>query len=771
MRKFFLLFILITNVAYGQAIKSNMTKEQIKAEQVKILKKLGRKPEFFAPWSSQSEYDVSLQSVTVSPSQNRIHLYCSEFLGRISIRQDIITRWENSARSVLGAGYENVKIQFYAKNIPVERLIPNLYRKTADASRQGKRANQVPLTENLERPVFGKGMSFRHIALWASHGYYYDKVKKQWMFQRPPLFGSIEDLNTFEYAYRYLIPMLENAGAVVISPRERDPNPEEYIFDIDKIKVLKGNWQRRNEGWGYVEVLKDENPFNQGKYLFSESGGEVEYLIDVPRGEYALYVSYKRNPRAATATYNVRHSGGQTEYRVNQRMGSGWIYLGKHIFDEKSCVRLSGEGVITADAIRIGGGRGNVSRGGAVSGLPRWAEGARYSLQYNGVPADVYAVDSQEKPDADYYDDYKSRGDWVNWLRTSGDVPVDVAVALHTNAGINDSIYGTLTICYTDNQKGKFENGVSRLAARDMADVILNQIVSDIQAKYTKQWTHRSIYDKKYAEVARPQVPAVIVELLSHQNMNDVLLALNPSFRFDAARAIYKGILRFLSSYYNVSYVVQPLPPTAFAMDVEDDKLFLKWKPVKDELEPTARSDYYKVYERVGDGGFGNGVIVRDTKLALPILRDGKMRSYYITALNEGGESFPTEILSSCFVPNSKDLVMLIDESNVLSAPDTVAGGLNFDKFMPYKHDLGIVGKQVNFNRSSKFIDNENPGWGASTMELATIGIKGNAMDNTLLDGAALVAEGFSYISASKDGYVQLFKGYKNLKICSLPER
>ena len=36
------------------------------------------------------------------------------------------------------------------------------------------------------------------------------------------------------------------------------------------------------------------------------------------------------------------------------------------------------KGVVCADAVRFGGGMGNIARGGETSGLPRYLEGSRY---------------------------------------------------------------------------------------------------------------------------------------------------------------------------------------------------------------------------------------------------------------------------------------------------------------------------------------------------------------------------------------------------------
>ena len=76
------------------------------------------------------------------------------------------------------------------------------------------------------------------------------------------------------------------------------------------------------------------------------------------------------------------------KFKVNQQIGGGtWVYLGTFTFDkgrnDYGMVVLSNEskekGVVCADAVRFGGGMGNIARGGQTSGLPRYLEGARYS--------------------------------------------------------------------------------------------------------------------------------------------------------------------------------------------------------------------------------------------------------------------------------------------------------------------------------------------------------------------------------------------------------
>ena len=58
-----------------------------------------------------------------------------------------------------------------------------------------------------------KGLQNKIIAVWQSHGRYYDQAQQRWQWQRPRLFGTVEDLFAQGVVRPYLMPMLENAGA------------------------------------------------------------------------------------------------------------------------------------------------------------------------------------------------------------------------------------------------------------------------------------------------------------------------------------------------------------------------------------------------------------------------------------------------------------------------------------------------------------------------------------------------------------------------------
>ena len=108
--------------------------------------------------------------------------------------------------------------------------------------------------------------------------------------------------------------------------------------------------------------------------------------------------------------------------------------------------------------------------------------------------------------------------------------------------------------------------GTDRYASRDLADILLTQIQKDIRSSYNLLWTRRSMWNRNYSETRLPATPSTIIELLSHQNFADMQLGHDPNFKFTVGRAIYKGILQFITSQHDKDYVVQPLPVSNFAI-------------------------------------------------------------------------------------------------------------------------------------------------------------------------------------------------------------
>ncbi|MCL2502795.1 MAG: xanthan lyase, partial [Bacteroidales bacterium] len=663
-------------------------------------------------------------------------------------------------------------------------------------------------------------------------------------WQRPRLFQTVEDLYTQSYILPFLVPMLENAGAVVMMPRERDTQINEVIVDNDMPQTryyeLTGTmrWQTPpDSGFAHTKPFytDGENPFSMGTYRqvqaitpsrnSKEQPSYAVWQANIPQsGRYAVYVSYKSLPNSAPdAVYTVYHKGGQTKYQVNQTMGGGtWIYLGHFEFDqgisdhckvELSNVSSLRNKVITADGIKIGGGMGNIARSPSVhqdpnrqsalpllssgapgqpsvsrlqyppmlSNYPRYTEGSRYWLQWAGAPDSVYTPNRSRN---DYNDDYMSRGRWVNYLSGSSSVntkqqglgiPIDLSLAFHTDAGVTltDSIIGTLGI-YTSTSEGSnlLADGRSRFISRDYTDLVQSQIVSDIRATFEPKWMRRGIWDRSYAESRMPNVPAMLLELLSHQNFADMRYGLDPSFRFTVSRAIYKGMLRFLSSMDGRPYVVQPLPIERFSLRfASENQALLQWQPVEDPLEPTAKAEAYVVYTRIDEGAFDNGILVKTNYLHIPI-DAGRHYSFKVTAVNAGGESFPSEVLSIYRALNERGRALIVNGFDRLSAPysfaskDSLYGGfMDATEYgIAYLQEISYVGSQYDIRRTLPWSTNDSPGFGASYSTYETQVLAGNTFDYPILHGRAFALENYSYASSSQKAFAHdstLTAGYE----------
>lgn len=667
--------------------------------------------------------------------------------------------------------YNKYKLTIMAGGLPIEQLVAGSKCEKGMLNAWGKTEYEgAPWVMNDSRPYFvSHGLFDRHLSLWASHGRYYDGKKDRWKWQRPNLFGTTEDLFTQTIVIPYLIPMLENAGAVVFTPRERDWQKNEVIVDNGGRGYVedsgKETWKTSQEkGFAYhAGTYRDgENPFTQGTARAVKATKKADvswasYQPNIPQGgKYAVYVSYQSLKNSVSdAQYIVMHKGQRTVFKVNQQMGGGtWVYLGTFDFDRGNnefnrvvVTNSSSEsGVVTTDAVRFGGGMGNIERGGSCSGMPRCLEGARYSAQWAGAPYSVY---SSKNGSDDYGDDINVRSNMTNWLAGGSTyvptlegkkVPIELSLAVHSDAGyttVNDSIIGSLAICTTSFNDGRLNSGVSRMVSHDFADSLLTGLQRDISGKYRK-WTRRYLWDRNYSETRKPEVPSAIIETMSHQNFADMRRGLDPNFRFTLARSLYKTILRFVNGNHSVPSVVQPLPVSNFRIERNSSGgLRLSWIAEKDEQEPTAVPTSYIVYTSEDGMGFDNGTVVYTSSFDFEA-KKGVNYCFKVTALNRGGESFPSETLAAYLSKSAhaKD-ILVVDGFSRLSGPAVVDDysrqgfDLGSDIGVSYGLTAGWNGRQQCFDKSRAGSEGEGS-LGYCGDELAGRFIMGNNRDGSV---------------------------------------
>ena len=741
-----------------------------------------------------------VESYSVDDTRRMLTLNISSAFATQNFTDKSVNFYYKRLAKALPKPYNRYTLRINAVGLPIEQLVLGAKDRNAAAGWGRLDYEGAPWVLNESQPcVASHGLFDRHIAVWQSHGIYFDQKKGRWKWQRPNLFCTNEDLFTQTIVVPYLIPMLERAGAVVYTPRERDWQPHEIVVDNDSGKGFVE--ENGREKWGVAPdrgfafhrgMYRDgENPFEQGTARMvrstkknNEAWASYQPTIE-HAGRYAVYVSYQTVSKSVSdARYIVVHKGERTLFRVNQQMGGGtWVYLGTFDFDAGNnasnrviITNLSAEkGVVTTDAVRFGGGMGNISRGGSTSGMPRCLEGARYNAQWSGAPYHVYGGKNGTD---DYSDDINTRSNMVNWLAGGSiyvptsegkNVPFELSLAVHSDAGATskrDSIIGSLAICTTNFNDGRLASGGSRQLSHDFASQLLSGVQRDLTATYGK-WTRRYLWDRNYSETRKPEVPSAIIETLSHQNFSDMRRALDPNFRFTLARSLYKTILRYVNSNHSLVSVVQPLPIDNFRIvRTADNRLQLSWLPVKDDLEPTAIPTSYNIYIAEGKGGFDNGRNVTSTSFTFTP-KPNVVYQFRVTAVNRGGESFPSTTLAACISAQAgaRD-VLVVDGFTRLSAPAVVNNAtsqgfdLNADMGVTLGVNAGWVGKQVDFDRSR--VGQEGPGaLGYSGNELAGNFFMGRQQNESVCHVSDIAASGAynvvsSSVEAVENGFVKL---------------
>lgn len=744
-----------------------------------------------------------------------LDFYFTESLGDYPFRPGDAKWFRNALKAQFPDAYKNYSLgEVKSRNIDIENL------EVAGLTFEGKPAhsshrknaphNPAQVVLPLDRQEFSKGLDGRTIAVWQSHGKAFSRGSGMWEWQRPCLFQTVEDMFTQGFVLPYLVPMLENAGAYVMLPRERDVQTHEVIADNDTTGGFRGTASYKecgrwnDAGVGFADpqstYTRDEEPFKMGSARQAKCSEDVSatWTPDIPeRGSYSVYISYKSLPESTgAALYTVNHMGGTSRFVVNQKIGGGtWVYLGTFEFDKGSAgnVVLSSEtvegykhdrkAVITADAVKFGGGMGNITGQPAdtafaavTSGLPRSAEGATYWLQWAGADKSIW---SPEDADNDYSEDFMCRGDWVDWIsggsymnpnKDGKGIPVDLSLGFHTDAGVHpaDTVIGTLAIyTYKSKKETKLPGGESRMTSREYADIVQSQIIHDLQGLYSEGWTRRQIWDRGYRESRTPSCPAMLLELLSHQNFEDMKYGLDPTYRFTVSRAIYKGMLKYLSNRYGVPYVVQPLGVEEIGVKFGDGgKAVLSWKAVSDPLEPTAKATGFILYTRTGDGAFDNGKIIKagliDGRYVYEVsVKPGEIYSYKIAAFNDGGKSFPSEVVS---IGTPVDgvygkTVLAVNNFDRVSGPayfDTPAyAGFDnrTDSGVPDGRDITFIGEMYENRRAMPWVSNARAGFGTSYDYYAGKTVAGNTHDFAYVHGKAIMKTGYAFCSCSNEAF------------------
>lgn len=553
----------------------------------------------------------------------------------------------------------------------------------------------APLVRNVSRSYeVTEGLEGKQIALWGSHGMFYNKHKDRWMWQRARVWTTVEDLFTSSFIAPYLVPMLENAGAVVMQPRA----------------YLRPGYQTI-----YIRWMENQDPLvqtihlQQGTYhadyeINTAMGlGVWHYLCTLPKGDYEL-------------------TGVESMAVDEQTLGpSGWPR-----YMEAACYWLPSIGIPHSVCVKDETCSDYINdiacRGAWVNYLCGCSR-SNPRMMGLGIPLDLC-----------------------------------LAIHTDAGTTMTDSIIGSLAIYTDRDSNGKnhFPNRKSRKLNAVLADSILKQMQRDIEETYSICWTNRGIREANYGESRTPVVPSLILELLSHQNLTDMRYALDPNFRFLVARAIYKGAGRYLAAQNDTTFVPQPLSPVELRTAFVDESIQLSWQPQTDWLEPSSKPTYYIVYARENGGTWDSGTRVEQPFLTVPAYTDTQF-DFCVAAGNAGGISMRSSIVSAYCSDDTLPAMLIVDAFPEVRGPymmgiDSLTGGIiPGSRPIPDGLEMAYIGEQINYNRRDKWHMDDDCGFGHSQMNRQGQLLVGNTHDYIAMHGNVLRSMHRSFVSCTMD--------------------
>lgn len=507
----------------------------------------------------------------------------------------------------------------------------------------------------------------RAIYLSQCHGWTW--IGSRFATQRGNVWDTVEDLHNPEAANQYLTAYLENAGASVYAVKERDLNPNLAIADNDGEGYAESGTGFEDGGAGFDDVRPvpyGMNPFEEGttRRFPADGGGVASWIPEVPvDGRYAIYVSWRQSAdNARSAHYRIRHPGGVIDRTFDQTVhGNTWQYVDTVWLEEGVAsleVELVGDSnesgrFLSADAVRIGGGTGLVERYGEVSERPRWEEAAIQAVQYNGAPVTVYDPDDTDT-DYDGYDP-SARSRWAAWEHPAGEDAL--YLSWHSNATESGNARGTVTYTYAGSLGPSVEGSV------ELAGAVQDELAASFQTLHDPDWYDRGLRTAAFAEVSpghNDEMPAALVELAFHDNELDASYLKDPVFRRDASRAMYRGIVRYFAERDGRTPVFLPEPPRDLALlHDEGGALRLTFSPGESGAPFGDAAESYLIQTSSDGRAWSAGTPVDGTSTLLDTA-PGERVFVRVVGLNEGGISFPSEVVGAMRSWDDEPAVLIV---------------------------------------------------------------------------------------------------------------
>ena len=512
---------------------------------------------------------------------------------------------------------------------------------------------------DLARFPHGQALAGRTVALSPGHGYiWYDNLGR-YSTQRSRIRwdgcgdcrGIVEDFETHEIVVRYLVPLLEGAGARVVVVRERDDNAAGHTTDTPE--ETAGTFTDGNSAGGHDgDYRASSDPSATAKWTLTASttGPQLLSLWFVAGGN--------RHP---DARLTVDTPAGQHTYLWDQSShGRRWAPIERFDLDVGDRVVVhatapaaaDGTRYLIADAARLGSGTHD-------SGHRWWQMGASPFAQHQGAPREV-----------------ASRGDVTIRPRSAEWYGADVYLSVHSNASgqPNSTAAGTSTYRFscrrfpdhsTDPDPAQCDDptGSDRLQR-----LVHDAVVGNLRRSWDPEWGDRGTRVANFGELRELDgIPGALIETAFHDNvrlrngsalrMTDNQALHDPRVRQLVAYGLYEGLSEFLVGAGPL--VLRP-PEGLLAKRVDATTVEVDFNPVTDAAG-------YRIYVAAGRRTFDAGRIAPQPPVRLEGLPADTAIFVKVAALNAAGEGWPSRVVGAR-TGSERSRVLIIDGYQRLDA-------------------------------------------------------------------------------------------------------
>lgn len=524
---------------------------------------------------------------------------------------------------------------------------------TVHRGRGGARADFEPLEARrmLSAQVYDGPLNGKIVFTGAGHGWQWSSVLGRYATERGDNHEVVEDLGNQEQMSLYADYLLR-AGATVVPLRPIGHQLNEVIVDNDSPGVVfGGDWNNSTNSRYYDEdygAVPDNVPY---RWANTSAGGHTAtatYTPDIPQeGFYPVYTWVLRATDRTTQLYQVRHTGGMTEIRVDHsKVGSGWVYLGTYHFDAGSAagtgsVTISNNGpagkVVIADAIRFGNGMGDYIQPNTgattISGFPREEENS-----YHWIARSLGVGTTMDMAIGAGWLNVSAPTNFSQYM-FNGSFGEALYIGFHSNAGGGRGAVGLIDSTYpTPNQAA-----LALYTGRQ-----INQDMQALNGRFEHNWSTRTVhtYTGRFGEIdlrLNAEMDATIIEVAFHDSSLDAQLMRDPKVRDQLARSTYEATLEYFGNFGGVvSPVSQPdQPRDVRARANPDGSIMLNWSAPESRPGGPAAAAGYRIYTSRNGYGFGEPITVGANVTEYTLPAGGlDVDPYYfkVAAINEGGE-------------------------------------------------------------------------------------------------------------------------------------